>query len=103
MINTEIPELPVPLLAALSVLIAVSVTVLTLGLRAVHSTPRVHLPGGLSRNLWRLLCFITIVGPAAFFVLRRRERRLADGPSHAPDPMPRGQSDHHDIVTTLYG
>ena len=101
MFNTEIPDLPTPVLIVLGVVAVISILLLVAGLIGVYSTEERHLPGGLRRPAWYLLCFVNIVGPLAFFILRRREQALSNS-----SETERSGSDNAgtgDIIERLYG
>lgn len=93
----ELPELPAPALIALGTLAAASLGLMVAGFIGVSRTDREHLPGGLPRAAWLLLCLVQFVGPLAFFLLRRRERRMAEA---APQPQPQASTG---IIDMLYG
>lgn len=95
----ELSELPTPALIALGILATMSLSLMIAGLIAVSRTEAEHLPGGLPRVVWFLLCLVQFVGPLTFFILRRRERRMAEG-----SPRPQTSTSGDDgIIDTLYG
>lgn len=93
----DLANLSTPLLITVGLLSFVSISLFLAGIVAVARTPVEHLPGGLPRPAWLAICVIQFVGPAAFFILRRRERKLAS--AEEQQSLAGGTS----IIDTLYG
>ncbi|WP_182353756.1 hypothetical protein [Flaviflexus huanghaiensis] len=95
----ELADLSTPALIALGILAAVSLSLMVAGIIAVSRTDREHLPGGLPRVVWFLVCLVQFVGPLTFFILRRRERRMAEESPQRQSSTPGDDG----IIDTLYG
>lgn len=93
----ELSQLPTAALIALGILAAASLSLMVAGFISVSRTDAVHLPGGLPRVVWLVVCLVQFVGPLTFFILRRRERKM---PERSPQPQPSGDDG---IIDILYG
>ena len=100
----DLASLPTPLLITVGLLSFVSVTLCLAGIAAVARTPLEHLPGSLPRPVWFAICVIQFVGPVVFFILRRRERALAQSEEAQTDvSAEHGAVRAAELVERLYG